>query len=127
MEQQRLKELRIVIIEESDEIKEALRGVFAESEGCHLVGMASEPFEGLRLVSGEQPDVVLMDVSPPQPGIELLRSIRQVDQRVIIIIFTADNSPETRIACLEAGATFYLIKWQVRDLLDLLRLVRKLT
>ena len=74
MEQQRLKELRIVIIEESDEIKEALRGVFAESEGCHLVGMASEPFEGLRLVSGEQPDVVLMDVSPPQPGIELRRT-----------------------------------------------------
>ena len=124
---QPLKDLRIIIIEESDVIKEALRVAFAESEGCHLVGMASEPDEGLRLVSGEQPDVVLMDVAPLQPSVELLRGIRKVDQGVIIVIFAADNSPKMRVACRQAGATFYVIKWQLRELLDLLQLMRKLT
>ena len=127
MDQQRPKDIRIVIIEESDVIKEALRVAFAESGGCHLVGMAGEPAEGLHLVIAEQPDVVLMDGSPPQRSIELLRSIRNIDRGVIIIIFTADNSPKMRIACRQAGATFYVIKWQLRELLELLQLVRKLS
>ena len=127
MDQPRLKDLRIVIIEESDIIKEALRVAFAESEGAHVIGMASKPEEGLHLVIAEKPDVVLMDVFPLQPSAELLRSIRNVDQSVIIIVFTADDSPKLRIACRQAGATFYVIKWQLRDLLNLLQLVRKLT
>jgi two-component system, NarL family, response regulator, fimbrial Z protein, FimZ len=127
MDQEQLNDLRIVIIEESDIIKEALRAAFADSEGCHLVGMTSEPNEGLRLVIAEKPDVVLMDVSTPQPSVELLRSIRMVDNAVIVIIFTADHSPKTRSACRQAGATFYVNKWQLRELLELLQLVRKLS
>ena len=126
MDEPRLKDLRIVIIEGSDVIKEALRVAFAESDGAHLVGMAGEPAEGLHLVIAEQPDVVLMDVFPPQRSVELLRSIRNVDQGVIIIVFTADDSPKMRVACRQAGATFYVIKWQLRELLELLQLVRKL-
>ena len=121
-----MKDLRIVIIEGSDVIKEALSVAFAECDGAHLVGMAAEPAEGLHLVIAEQPDVILMDVFPPQRSVELLRSIRNVDQSVIIIVFTADGSPKMRIACRQAGATFYVIKWQVRELLELLQLVRKL-
>ena len=127
MDQPPLKDLRIVIIEESDVIKEALRVAFAESEGSHLVGIAGEPAEGLHLVITEHPDVVLMDVSPPQRSLQLLRSIRNADQGVIIVIFTTDNSPKMRTFCRQAGATFYVIKWQLRDLLDLLQLVRRLT
>lgn len=127
MDQQPLKDLRILVIEKSDVIQEALRVAFAQSEGCHVVGMATELNDALRLLIKEQPDVVLMDVSPAHPSVELLRGIRKIDQGVIIIIFTAENSSEIRIACRQAGATFYLVKWQLRDLLDLLRLVRRLT
>ena len=127
MDEPRLKDLRIVIIEESDVIKEALRVAFAESDGAHLVGMAGESAQGLHLVIAEQPDVVLMDVSPAQRCVELLRSIRNVDHGVIVIIFTADDSPKMRVACRQAGATFYVIKWQLRELLELLQLVRKLS
>ena len=45
----------------------------------------------------------------------------------MIIIFTADTSAEMRAACREAGATFYVIKWQLCELLNLLQLARKLT
>ncbi len=127
MDQQGLKDLRIVIIDESDVIKKALTGALAKSEGCHVVGIAGKPDEGLQLVIGEQPHVVLMDISSPEPRVELLRNIRKVDQAVIVIVFTADSCSKMRTACRQAGAAFYLIKWQVRDLLDLLRLVRRLT
>jgi DNA-binding response OmpR family regulator len=126
MEQEQLKDLRIVVIDESECVKEALKTAL-ESEGCHIVGMADGDDQGLRLVIREDPDIVLMDVSSSLPTFDLLSGIRKASQRVIIIVFTADNSQEMRAACRDAGATFYVIKWQLRDLLDLLRLARKLT
>jgi DNA-binding NarL/FixJ family response regulator len=125
MDQEQFNDLRIAVIGESDCVKEATKAAL-ESEGCHIVGIAEDADQGLRLVIREDPDVILMLVTSSLPVLELLGGIRKATQRAIVIVFTADNSHEMRVACREAGATFYVIKWQVRDLLDLLRLTRKL-
>ena len=126
IESQDLKDLRIVVIENSEVIREGLRVAFAEAEGCEVVGMATGGDEGLSLVLSEGPDVVLMNVTAPhQRGMGLLRTIRKLDQRPIIVIFTTDNAPELKAACREAGATFYALKWQLRDLIELLQLARR--
>jgi DNA-binding NarL/FixJ family response regulator len=127
MKHQQLRDLRIVVIEQSEVIREALRNAFAEAEGCHMVGMAAGSDEGLSLVIAERPDIVLMDVSPLHPRFELLRTVRRVDQRAIVVVFTAEDSEEMRTACREAGASFYVIKWQMTELMELLRLARILT
>jgi DNA-binding NarL/FixJ family response regulator len=126
MDLQDLKDLRIVVIENSEVIREGLRVAFAEADGCEVVGMAPGGDEGLSLVLSEGPDVVLMNVTAPhQRGMGLLRTIRKLDQRPIIVIFTTDDSPELKAACREAGATFYALKWQLRDLIELLQLTRR--
>jgi len=126
IESQDLKDLRIVVIENSEVIREGLRVAFAEAEGCEVVGMAIGGDEGLSLVLSEGPDVVLMNVTAPhQRGMGLLRTIRKLDQRPIIVIFTTDNAPDLKAACREAGATFYALKWQLRDLIELLQLARR--
>jgi two-component system response regulator YesN len=125
-ELQELKDLRIVVIESSEVIREGLRVAFAEAHGCEVVGMAAGGDEGLSLVLSEVPDVVLMNVSSPQQrGMGLLRTIRKLNQRPIVVIFTTDDSPELKMACREAGATFYALKWQLRDLIELLQLARR--
>ena len=126
MDVQELRNLRIVVIENSEVIKEGLRVAFAETDGCEVVGMAAGGDEGLSLVLSEGPDVVLMNVTTPhQRGMGLLRTIRKLDQRPIIVIFTIDDSPQLKAACREAGATFYALKWQLRDLIELLQLARR--
>ena len=126
MESQELKDLRIVVIESSEVIKEGLRVAFAEADGCKVVGMAAGGDEGLSLVLSEAPDVVLMNVTAPhQRGMGLLRTIRKLDQRPIIVIFATDDAPELKAACREAGAAFYALKWQLRDLIELLQLARR--
>ena len=121
-----LKDLRIVVIENSEVIRDGLRVAFAEAEGCQLVGMAAGGDEGLSLVLSEGPDVVMMNVTAPhQRGMGLLRTIRKLDQRSIIIVFATDDGQELKAACREAGATFYALKWQLRDLIELLQLARK--
>jgi len=126
MDLQGLRDLRIVVIETSEVIRDGLRVAFAETEGCQVVGMAAGGDEGLSLVLSEGPDVVLMNVTAPQPrGMGLLRTIRKLDHRPIIVVFATDDSPELRTACREAGATFYVLKWQLRGLIELLQLARK--
>lgn len=127
MSQPELKDLRVVVIEQAEVIVEALRKAFAEADCCQLIGTAAGSDEGLSLVISERPDVVLMDVSPLHPRFELLRTIRRVDQRVILIVFTAEYSAEMRTACREAGAAFYIVKWQLGELIELLQLARKLS
>ena len=126
MDLQESKDLRIVVIENSEVIRDGLRVAFAEAEGCQLVGIAAGGDEGLSLVLSEAPHVVLMNVTAPHHrGMGLLRTIRKLDHRPIIVVFATDNAPELKAACREAGATFYALKWQLRDLIELLQLARK--
>ena len=126
MDLQELRDITIVVIENSEVIRDGLRVAFAEAEGCQLLGMAAAGDEGLSLVLSERPDVVLMNVTAPhQRGIGLLRTIRKLDHRPIIVVFATDDGLELKASCREAGATFYVLKWQLRDLIELLQLARK--
>ena len=126
MDLQELRDLRIVVIESSEVIRDGLRVAFAEADGCQMVGAAAGGDEGLSLVLSEGPDVVLMNVTAPhQRGMGLLRTIRKLDHRPIVVVFATDDAPELKAACREAGATFYVLKWQLRDLIQLLQLTRK--
>jgi DNA-binding NarL/FixJ family response regulator len=123
---QELKDLRIVVIENSEVIRDGLRVAFAEADGCKVVGLSAGGDEGLSMVLSEAPDVVLMNVTAPHMrGMGLLRTIRKLDHRPIIVVFATDDGAELKAACREAGATFYVLKWQLRDLIELLQLARK--
>ena len=126
MESQELRDLKIVVIENSEVIRDGLRVAFAEASGCKVVGMAAGGDEGLSLVLSEAPDVVLMNVTAPHKrGMGLLRTITKLDHRPIIVVFAIDDTAELKAACREAGATFYVLKWQLRDLIELLQLARR--
>jgi DNA-binding NarL/FixJ family response regulator len=126
MDVQELRDLRIVVIESSEVIRDGLRVAFAEAEGCQVVGMAAGGDEGLSLVLSQGPDVVLLNVTAPhQRGMGLLRTIRKLEHRPIVVVFATDDGAELKAACREAGATFYVLKWQLRDLIELLQLARK--
>ena len=126
MDLQEVRDLRIVVIESSDVIRDGLRVAFAEADGCQVVGMAAGGDEGLSLVLSEGPDVVLLNVSAPhQRGMGLLRTIRKLEHRPIVVVFATDDGAELKAACREAGATFYVLKWQLRDLIELLQMARK--
>lgn len=126
MDLKEVRDLRIVVIESSEVIRDGLRVAFAEAEGCQVVGMAAGGDEGLSLVLSEGPDVVLMNVTGPNNrGMGLLRTIRKLEHRPIVVVFATDDGAELKAACREAGATFYVLKWQLRDLIELLQLARK--
>jgi DNA-binding response OmpR family regulator len=56
-------------------------------------------------------DAVLLDLGLPDgDGIELLRSMRQADKRLPILVITARDGIEDRLTGLNSGADDYLVK-----------------
>jgi diguanylate cyclase (GGDEF)-like protein len=69
-------------------------------------------------------DVVLLDLGLPDgAGLESLRRMQEIDERLPIVIHTADNSEGTALDAMKAGAQDFLTK----DLIDDRHLVRSLT
>lgn len=71
------------------------------------------PFEGLEIAAAERPDLILLDVNMPgMDGTEVARQLRANEQlaHIPIIMFTAEQLPEQKLAGFEAGADDYLLK-----------------
>jgi DNA-binding NarL/FixJ family response regulator len=112
-----LKELRVVLVDDSLLIQEYMKRAVIGIRGCNLIGMASDGDEGLLMIRMLQPDVVLLDVSMPRKnGIEVLRELRLENSKVIVIMFTADATPGLKEKCLEEGANYFVGKSEFRQL-----------
>jgi len=114
-----LKELKILVADDSEAVREQLQRAFSLVDGLTLVA-ASGAGEATALVQALQPDVVVLDIAMPhRDGIQVLREIRHEGPKAQIIMFTADPSVVLNEVCLESGADFYLHKTQLQELIDI--------
>jgi len=79
--------------------------------------------EGLEKLRRERPDVIVMDVRMPgMDGLEALKQIREIDDKVQIIMMTAYGTVNTAITAMKFGAFEYLLKpfdvQKMRDVID---------
>ena len=71
---------------------------------------ATKPSEGLRILSRDKPNLVILDIMLPEmDGLEVCRTIRK-DSTVPILMLTARGETTDRIVGLELGADDYLPK-----------------
>jgi len=69
--------------------------------------------EGLKKVSSEKPDLILLDIIMPKlDGISVLKKLKEDPEidKIPVIILTNLSGKETIVASLESGETDYLIK-----------------
>jgi two-component system KDP operon response regulator KdpE len=88
---------------------QALVGMFLEREGYKVI-RASNGKEGLRLLTKNQPDLILLDIMMPEvDGWETCRRIRDISN-VPIIMLTAKSQEIDVVRGLEMGADDYVTK-----------------
>jgi len=102
--------LKLLIIEDDEEIVEAISLAFQIRWPEAKIVSTRYGKKGAELVESEQPDVVILDLGLPDTnGFEVLREIRQFsDVPVIIVTVRAEESDI--IKGLEWGADDYIIK-----------------
>jgi two-component system, OmpR family, response regulator MprA len=116
--------VKILVVDDERAVRDSLRRAL-ELEG-YDVELASDGDEALhRLGSNGEPDAVILDVlMPGTDGLEVCRRLRRDGRRVPILMLTARDEVENRVAGLDAGADDYVTKPFALD--ELLARVRAL-
>ena len=103
--------MRILVVDDERAVRESLQRAL-ELEG-YEIELAADGREALaRLENGEpQPDAVILDVLMPViDGLEVCRRLRRSGNRVPVLMLTARDEIENRVAGLDAGADDYVPK-----------------
>jgi two-component system nitrogen regulation response regulator GlnG len=99
----------LLVVDDEPAILLAFRRAFRSTAA--LVLAAETAAEGLELARAHRPDVVILDVHlPDQPGLEVLRALRELDARSPVIFITGKGTTETAIEAMKQGAYEYLLK-----------------
>ncbi|GER85613.1 MAG: response regulator transcription factor [Thermogemmatispora sp.] len=118
--------MKILIIEDENNIAQLIR-LYLEQAGYEVV-IAGDGAAGLELHAREKPDLVILDLMlPALDGMEVCRRIRAWADTPILML-TARQGEEDRIAGLELGADDYLVKpFSPREVVSRVRAILRRT
>ncbi len=113
--------MRLLLVEDNDLLRTSLAGGLGQVG--FTVSAAADGLEGWRLASEQEFELVVLDrMLPGLDGLDLLRRLRLAGSRVPVLLLTARDAVEDRVAGLEAGADDYLTKpFAVAELIARLR------
>ncbi len=101
--------MHILVIEDERRLASLVRRALQE-EG-HKVEVSNDGAEGLDMAEATGYDLLVLDLMLPHlDGVEICRRLRSTGSDVRILMLTARDAVEDRVAGLEAGADDYLVK-----------------
>lgn len=114
---------KILIIDDDKTQLEMLRDIIEETD--HMVLIASEADEALRLFEDTKPDLVVIDVLMPHlDGLELLRQFKESGRNFKSIVLSGLNDDRCKEQAKVLEADQYLVK--PVDLEDFTRIIHDL-
>jgi len=112
---------KILVVDDEPAVLQALSRAFALES--YTVAVAGDGDEALEALAGEQFDAVVLDVMMPGvSGLEVCRRLRATGDRSPVLMLTARDAIDDRVAGLDAGADDYLVKpFALRELMARMR------
>jgi nitrogen regulation protein NR(I) len=100
---------RVLVVDDSPSSVRILRGAL-ENTGIEVLS-AGCAAEALDMITGFQPDAVILDiVLPDQSGLAAFEQIQRLDPRLPVVFITALGTSDTAIEAMRLGALDYLVK-----------------
>lgn len=103
--------MRLLLVDDSPEIRKQLPRLLGGVAGVEEVVMASDADSGLYRARELNPDLMIIDLEfrrSSMNGIELVSMLAKLERRPILLVYT--NHPELRPYALEAGADHFFDK-----------------
>jgi DNA-binding NtrC family response regulator len=100
---------KILIIEDEETLRDSLKRVLLR-EGYEVAAVESTE-SALPLIARQYYDVIVTDIIlPGASGMEFLKTCRQKNPDLIVIIMTAYATIESAVEAIRAGAFEYIVK-----------------
>ena len=101
--------LRAVVVDDEQLAREEVCFLLGEIGGVEVVGQATDGVEALRVIEGENPDLVMLDVQMPGlSGFEVARRLNEAGSDAQLVFVTAFD--QHAIHAFEVNAVDYLLK-----------------
>ena len=109
------KRVRVLIVDDSASVRQALAEVLGSDPEIEVLGIASDPYMAAARIRTEIPDVITLDVEMPRmDGITFLRKLMaQHPIPVVMCSSLVEAGSETLMQALEAGAVDIILKPKV--------------
>lgn len=105
------KSIRIFIADDNCLLLEGLVSMLEEQEHLTVVGTASCGREAVEEIARLRPEVALIDIGmPDKDGLEVTKTLHQALPQLKIIILGLVDLTDEIMACIEAGASGYVLK-----------------
>jgi len=97
-------------------VREGLALIIGRQPDMVVVGSASSGEEAVELFTRFNPDITLMDLNlRGMSGLDAIKTIRRQDPRARLVVLTMHNGEEYIHRALEAGAASYVLKDTLSD------------
>jgi two-component system, OmpR family, response regulator MprA len=113
--------MRVLVVDDEPAVRSAVERALALER--YDVAVAADGRQALDRLAAESLDAVVLDIAMPYvDGLEVCRRMRQAGDRTPVLMLTARDAIDDRVAGLDAGADDYLVKpFALRELLARLR------
>jgi two-component system response regulator MprA len=115
------EQARILVVDDEPAVQSALQRALTLEH--YQVAQAADGHEALERLSTDPFEAVILDVSMPNvDGLEVCRRLREGGDKTPVLMLTARETVDDRVAGLDAGADDYLVKpFALRELLARIR------
>ncbi len=102
--------MKILLVDDSRTIRNIQKNVLAQLGHTDIME-ASDGVEALAAIKNQRPDLVLVDWNMPNmDGITLVRTVRQTDTALPLIMVTTEAEKSRVIEAIKAGVNNYVVK-----------------
>jgi len=107
---------RVYIVEDSAPIRARLAEMLSLMERVSVVGESGNAREAVAGILRVRPDSVLLDMNlMGRTGIDVMRSVHPKAPEIVFVVLTNHAEPQYRRAATEAGAAYFLDKYNEFD------------
>lgn len=103
--------IRVLVVDDHAVVRRGLKQILSEAPDMELVDEAGDWQEALELVSKNEYDVAILDISLPSgSGIDLLKEIKTRKPGTAVLMLSMHPEGQYAVRALRAGASGYLTK-----------------
>jgi DNA-binding NarL/FixJ family response regulator len=119
--------LRILIIDDSTQVRDVMRKVFECEPGWLVCGEASNGKEGVEMAQSVHPNLIILDLSMPvMNGLEAAKILNQSMPSVPLIMFTSFQTRVLQEQAIAAGVSKVVVKsGPLAELVNCVRVLAK--
>lgn len=100
--------MKILVIEDNPRLSARIKQQLQKS---YITEVANSGDEGLEKIANGDYDLALLDLGLPDiPGLEVCKQIREITNRLPILVLTGVDTTTSRVELLDAGADDYVTK-----------------